>query len=725
MPVTDYSKKISQELSLAEWQVQNTIKLLKEDATVPFISRYRKEATGELDEVSVTAVRDRLAKLVEIDNRRAYILNEIKSQGKLTEELEHEIEISETLTRLEDLYLPYKPKKKTRAAIAREKGLEELAIFIMRQTGENPRAYAEKFLNDKVHNVEEALQGARDIISEWINEDSAARDEIRMIFSRGAVLESRAAPEKEEQGAKYRDYFEFAEPLSCCPSHRLLAIRRGENEGFLKVSIRVEEDTALRALESIFLSTGTDINEKDLPDGIICSRSHVKTSIEDSFKRLISPSIENEFAKSSKEKADSEAIKVFAANLRQLLLAPYLGQKIVLALDPGFRTGCKLVVLDSQGDLIFHDTIYPNQPQGDIDKSAKTVAGLICKYNVQAIAIGNGTASRETREFVESIDFAAECKKEIQVFVVSENGASIYSASEAAREEFPDLDVTVRGSISIGRRLMDPLAELVKIDPKNLGVGQYQHDVDQGMLKDSLENVVESCVNSVGVNLNTASRHLLTYISGLGPVLAGNIVNYRSSNGPFKSRQDLLNVARMGSKAYEQCAGFLRITDGQNPLDNTAVHPESYYIVKRIADDIKTEVKELLKNREMILKIKPEKYIDDKAGLPTIKDIINELLKPGRDPRKSISVFEFKKDVKTIEDLKPGMVLPGIITNITNFGAFVDIGVKQDGLVHVSNIANEFVKNPAERLSLNQEIHVKVLEVDTQRKRIQLSIKDA
>ncbi|MBN1298680.1 MAG: RNA-binding transcriptional accessory protein [Actinobacteria bacterium] len=724
MTLADYSKKISQELSLAPWQVQNTIKLLKEEATVPFISRYRKEATGEMDEVAVAAVRDRLAKLVEIDNRRAYILNEIKSQGKLTEELEQEIENAESLTRLEDLYLPYKPKKKTRAAIAREKGLEELATFLMQQSGQNPQIYAEKFLNDKVCNVEEALQGARDIIAEWINEDSAARDQIRMIFGSQAVLESRVIPEKEEHGAKYRDYFQYCEPLRRCPSHRLLAIRRGEKEGFLKVSIRVEEQTAILALGEIFLTHDKDINGKNLPDEIINSRSHVKAAIADSFKRLISPSIENEFAKSSKEDADREAIKVFAANLRQLLLAPYLGAKKIIALDPGFRTGCKLVVLDRQGDLILNDTIYPNPPQNDFEKSKKILTEYVKKYDVEAIAIGNGTASRETKEFVEAINLDSELNKVVQVFVVSENGASIYSASEVAREEFPEHDVTVRGAVSIGRRLADPLAELVKIEPKNLGVGQYQHDVDQAMLKESLDSVVESCVNIVGVNLNTASRHLLMYISGLGPALASNIVNYRSQSGPFKSREEILKVTRMGQKAYEQCAGFLRITDGQNPLDNTAVHPESYYIVKRIADDFKIKISDLLKNREMILKIQPEKYIDNKAGLPTIKDIINELLKPGRDPRMQISVFEFNKEVKTIEDLSPGMVLAGIVTNITNFGAFVDIGVKQDGLVHISNIANEYVKNPAEKLSLHQEIQVKVLEVDLQRKRIQLSIKD-
>ena len=726
---TKYIKIISDELSLKEWQVQNTLKLLQDAATVPFISRYRKEATGELDEVFISSIKDRFAKLVEIDNRRAVVLDEIKSQGKLTEELRLEIENAATLTKLEDLYLPYRPKKKTRATAAKEKGLEELARFIMLQGDKNCLLEAENYLNDKVKNTQDALQGARDIIAEWISEDSAARDAIRHIFKKEAMLRSAVSPGAGEEAAKYRDYFEYEEKLNNCPSHRLLAVRRGEHEGFLRVSISIDEDAAIAALEEILLTDNNCRNRKDYKDlrntGLSCSLVHVSLSIRDSFKRLIAPSIENEFAKSSKEKADAEAIKVFAENLRQLLLAPYLGQKAVIALDPGFRTGCKLVVLNRQGDLLFHDTIYPNQPQNDIDKSAKILSGLIKNYDVEAIAIGNGTASRETREFVESIDFKGECKREIQVFVVSENGASIYSASEAAREEFPDYDVTVRGSISIGRRLMDPLAELVKIDPKNLGVGQYQHDVDQNMLKNALENVVESCVNSVGVNLNTASRHLLTYISGLGPALALNIVNFRSSNGPFKSRQDLLNVARMGSKAYVQCAGFLRIAGGTNPLDNSSVHPESYFIVQKIADDLKTDIESLLKNRELILKIKPEKYISDKTGLPTLKDIVNELLKPGRDPRKSISVFEFNKDVKTIGDLKPGMVLPGIITNITNFGAFVDIGVKQDGLVHISQIANEFIKNPADKLSLQQEVSVKVMEIDLPRKRIQLSIKDA
>ncbi len=724
-----YVKIISDELSIKEWQVQNTLELLQDEATVPFISRYRKEATGELDEVFISSIKDRFAKLIEIDNRRAVVLDEIKSQGKLTEELRLEIEKAATLTKLEDLYLPYRPKKKTRATVAKEKGLEELARFIMLQGDGNCLTEAENYLNDKVKNIQDALQGARDIIAEWISEDSTARDAIRHIFKKEAILRSVVCPGAGEEAAKYRDYFEYEEKLSSCPSHRLLAVRRGEREGFLRVSISIDEDKAVSVLENIFLTDSNCLKRKDysgLKDDVHTSSSvHVGLCLRDSFKRLIAPSIENEFAKSSKEKADAEAIRVFAENLRQLLLAPYLGQKSVLALDPGFKTGCKLVVLNRQGDLIFHDTIYPNPPQSDIGNSAKILAGLVKKYDVEAIAIGNGTAGRETREFVESIDFMAECKKDIHVFVVSENGASIYSASEAAREEFPGYDVTVRGSISIGRRLMDPLAELVKIDPKNLGIGQYQHDVDQNMLKKALEGVVESCVNSVGVNLNTASRHLLSYISGLGPALALNIVNFRRSNGPFKSRQDLLKVARMGQKAYIQCAGFLRISGGANPLDGSSVHPESYDIVRKMAEDLETDVEGLLKNRELILKIKPENYINDKAGLPTLKDIINELLKPGRDPRKNISGFEFKKDVKTIEDLKSGMVLPGIITNITNFGAFVDIGVKQDGLVHISRIANEFIKNPADKLALHQEVSVKVLDVDIPRKRIQLSIKDA
>jgi protein Tex len=714
---TGHIKTVSSELSVKPWQVENTAKLLGEGATIPFISRYRKEATGELDEVQVESIRDRLAKLLEIDNRRIAILNEIDKQGKLTDELKALIESANTITELEDLYLPYKPKRRTRADIAREKGLEDLAKLIFEQDCSDCENEALRFLNDKVENIIEALQGARDIIAEWINEDKRARDSIREVFKNEAIIRSRIYEGLEEPGAKYRDYFEFEEELTKCPSHRLLAIRRGESEEFLKVSITISEENAIAALEKIFMKE--DSGKKVSPANK--SSEQVRTAIRDSFKRLLAPSIETEFAKSSKESADDEAIKVFGLNLRQLLLAPFLGQKSVLALDPGYRTGCKLVVLNQQGDLLLNDTIYPHQPQNKTEESGRKLAGLVAEYNIEAIAIGNGTASRETKEFVESIDFG----RPVKVFVVSENGASIYSASAAAREEFPDHDVTVKGAVSIGRRLMDPLAELVKIEPKNLGIGQYQHDVDQNKLKENLDRVVESSVNMVGVNLNTASKHLLTYVSGLGPALALNIVNYRKENGPFKSRPELLKVSRMGEKAYVQCAGFLRIQDGSNLLDNSAVHPESYYIVEKMAERLGCNIASLIAEEKLRVQINIGDFVDEKTGIPTLKDIIKELAKPGRDPRKSITIFEFKKDVKTIEDLKPGMLLPGIVTNITNFGAFVDVGVKQDGLVHISQISKEFIKNPAEKLSLHQEVMVKVLEVDISRKRIQLSIREA
>jgi len=698
--------------------VENTAKLLAEGATIPFISRYRKEATGELDEVQVESIRDRLTKLQEIDNRRLAILNEIEKQGKLTDELKTRLENANTLIELEDLYLPYKPKRRTRADAAREKGLEELAKLIFEQDGgRDCENEALRFLNDKVENIIEALQGARDIIAEWISEDKRARDSIREVFKNEAIIKSKIYEGLEEPGAKYRDYFEFGEELAKCPSHRLLAIRRGESEEFLKVTITVSEENAITALKKIFINEGS--KKKSGPANK--SSEQVKTAIRDCFKRLLAPSIETEFAKSSKESADDEAIKVFGLNLRQLLLAPFLGQKNVLALDPGYRTGCKLVVLNRQGDLLLNDTIYPHQLQNKVEEAGQKLAIFVAKYEIDAIAIGNGTASRETKEFVENIDFG----KPVKVFVVSENGASIYSASAAAREEFPDYDVTVKGSVSIGRRLMDPLAELVKIEPKNLGVGQYQHDVDQNKLKENLDRVVQSCVNMVGVNLNTASKHLLTYVSGLGPVLALNIVNFRKENGPFKSRHELLKVSRMGEKAFIQCAGFLRIQEGLNPLDNSAVHPESYYIVEKMAQHLGCNIAALITDEKLRAQIDIADYTDEKTGIPTLKDIIGELAKPGRDPRKSITVFEFKKDVKTMEDLKQGMVLPGIVTNITNFGAFVDIGVKHDGLVHISQISKEFIKNPADKLALHQEVMVKVLEVDIPRKRIQLSIRDA
>ena len=705
----EYIDIISGILKLKKWQVENTVKLLGERATVPFISRYRKEATGELDEVEITGIQESLTRLVEIDSRRETILKEIEKQGKLTGELKKQIEDAAKLTELEDIYLPYKQKRKTRGMVAKEKGLEELAEIIFEQRETDPEKAAKEFLNEKVETVEDALQGARDIIAEWINEDRKARDSIRDIFKKEAVIRSKLHKGLEESGAKYRDYFDFEEELKKCPSHRLLATRRGEKEEYLKVLIMINEETAVQALEKIFIKTSNRSSEE------------VRLAVKDSYRRLLSSSIETEFAKESKEKADMEAIKVFTANLRQLLMAPVLGRKRVMAIDPGFRTGCKVVVLNEQGDLLLNDTIYPNPPQNDIRGSMKKISELAGKYSIDAIAIGNGTASREAKEFIDSIDFG----RSISVFVVSENGASIYSASKTAREEFPDHDVTVRGSVSIGRRLMDPLAELVKIDPKNLGVGQYQHDVDQGELKKSLDRVVESCVNMVGVNLNTASKHLLTYVSGFGPVLALNIINHRSENGPFRSRNELLKVPRLGGKAYEQCAGFLRIQDGINPLDNSGVHPESYYIVEKMADDLKVDVPALISSTGIQEKIKLADYTDDKVGLPTLKDIMEELAKPGRDPREKISVFEFKKGIKSIDDLQIGMMLPGIVTNITNFGAFVDIGVKQDGLVHISQLSHDFVKDPNEVVMLHQEVKVKVLDIDISRKRIQLSIKDA
>ena len=701
---------ISGELKIKPWQVENTLKLLSEDCTVPFISRYRKEATGELDEIAITQVRDRAIKLVEMEQRRLSITAEIERQGKLTTELKEQIENAATLTELEDLYLPYRPKRKTRATVAKEKGLEELAVIIFNQdTGTDPEIEAERFLNEKVENIQDALQGAQDIIAEWVSEDKNARESVRELFKKHAFLSSSSIAELEEEGSKYKDYFDYTEELKKCPSHRLLAIRRGEKEGYLKVSISVSEEDAIDYLKKLFVKNKSR------------SAEIVENAIKDSYKRLIEPSIETEFAKSSKEIADEEAIKVFDENLSQLLMAPFLGQARVLALDPGFRTGCKLVVLNEQGDLLVNDTIYPNPPQNLQVESRLKVVELVKKFGIEAIAIGNGTASRETRDFIESIEFG----KDLKVFVVSESGASIYSASVVAREEFPGHDVTVRGAVSIGRRLMDPLAELVKIDAKNLGVGQYQHDVDQLKLKQNLDSIVESCVNRVGVNLNTASRHLLTYVSGLGPGLALGIVNFRKENGPFKSREELLKVPRMGEKVFTQCAGFLRIQGGKNPLDNSAVHPESYYIVEKMAKDLAVDISVLISDEKQRKGIILEKYTDSRTGLPTLRDILSELEKPGRDPRKKITVFEFKKGINTIEDLQVGMVLPGIITNMTNFGVFVDIGVKQDGLVHISQISKDFIKSPAEKVSLHQEVVVKVLDIDIPRKRIQLSIKDA
>jgi protein Tex len=703
----NYAPLISQALNIPARKVENTVALLEEGATIPFISRYRKEATGSLDEVQVAEIQQELKKLQELDKRRETVLKTIEDQGKLTPELRKRIEECWDPTELEDIYLPYKPKRRTRAMMAREKGLEPLATDIFDQKIQNVEGLAGKFITDEVPSIDEALQGARDIIAEWIAEDEQARLKVRHAFKKGAQITAKVARGKEEEAAKYRDYFEFSEPLKNSPSHRLLAMRRGEDEGFLRLTIAPDSEEVLYRLEQQFLKGRGD------------ATNQVKEALHDSYERLLEPSIETEFRNASKEKADEEAIQVFVENLRQLLLSAPLGQKRVLGLDPGFRTGCKVVVLNENGDLLHNTTIYPHPPQSDEFMARRTLGDLVGKFEISAIAIGNGTAGRETNDLCQKINF----NRPVQVFMVNEAGASIYSASEVAREEFPDQDVTVRGAVSIGRRLMDPLAELVKIDPKSIGVGQYQHDVNQTKLKESLDRTVESCVNAVGININTASKHLLTYVSGLGPSLAQNIVTFRSENGPFASRSQLKKVPRMGDKAFEQCAGFLRIRDGKNPLDNTAVHPESYHIVEQMAKDLGVKVPELIQKPELRKQIDLKKYVTDTVGLPTLTDILKELDKPGLDPRGEAKAFEFG-NVHSLEDLSTGMVLPGIVTNITNFGAFVDIGVKQDGLVHISQLANKFVKNPADVVSLNQQVTVKVMEVDVARKRVTLSMKE-
>ncbi|WP_283686565.1 Tex family protein [Dysgonomonas sp. Marseille-Q5470] len=702
---------IASTLNIKESQVSKTVDLLESGATIPFISRYRKEVTGGLDEVQITAIKEQNDKLNELVKRRETILKSIEEQEKLTPELKNRIENCWNSSELEDIYLPYKPKRQTRAEIARKKGLEPLANIIMLQQRIDVQSKAQAFVKGDVKDVKEAIAGACDIIAEQINEDEYARNSIRNLFQREAVLTSKVVKGKEEEGDKYRDYFDFSEKLNKVPSHRILAIRRGESEGFLRVNIAPDEDAALERLDKRFLKGDND-NE---------ATNYVADAIEDGYKRLLKPSIETEFGASSKEKADEDSIHVFTENLRQLLLAAPLGEKRVLGIDPGYRTGCKLVCLDAEGNLLHNETIYPHPPQKEMSKAGSKVVKLVTTYNIDAIAIGNGTASRETEHFITNLRY----EKEVQVFVVSENGASIYSASKVAREEFPDYDVTVRGAVSIGRRLMDPLAELVKIDPKSIGVGQYQHDVDQTKLKKSLDLTVESCVNLVGVNVNTASKHLLTYVSGLGPALAQNIVDYRASNGAFRSRKELIKVPRMGEKAFEQCAGFLRIAGAENPLDNSAVHPESYHVVESMAKDLKCTVKDLIDNKDLKKSLKLEKYVSGKVGLPTLNDIMDELDKPGRDPRKGIKVFEFDPNIKTIEDLREGMTLPGIVTNITNFGCFVDVGIKENGLVHVSELADRFVSDPTEVVSLHQHVEVRVLSVDTSRKRVQLSMKTA
>ena len=705
-----FSKMIASAMKLQEHRVENTLKLLQGGATIPFISRYRKEATGGMDEVQISEINDRYEKLCELAKRKETIISTIEEQGKMTAELRSRIDNCWDSTELEDIYLPFKPKRKTRAEAARQKGLEPLAIILMMQRENNLMVKAAQFVKGEVKDEEDALKGARDIIAEQVNEDERARNQVRNIFTRQAVITAKVVKgkEKEEDAAKYRDYFDFSEPLKRCTSHRLLAIRRGEAEGILKVTISPEEEDEC-----------TDRLERQFVRGNGECSSQVSEAVKDAYKRLLKPAIETEFAAISKEKADEEAIRVFAENLRQLLLAPPLGQKRVMGIDPGFRTGCKVVCLDAQGTLLHNEAIYPHPPKSEEAMAARKIVKLVEQYKIEAIAIGNGTASRETERFVTSQRY----DREVQVFVVSEDGASIYSASKTAREEFPDYDVTVRGAVSIGRRLMDPLAELVKIDAKSIGVGQYQHDVDQTKLKESLDRTVESCVNLVGVNLNTASKHLLTYVSGLGPSLAQNIVDYRTENGPFASRKELLKVPRMGAKAFEQCAGFLRIPGADNPLDNSAVHPESYAIVEKMAKDMKCTVADLIKDKELRAKIDIKKYVTDTVGLPTLNDIMKELDKPGRDPRQQIQVFEFDKDVKTLDDLREGMELPGIVTNITNFGCFVDIGIKENGLVHISQLADKFVSDPTTVVSIHQHVRVKVMGIDHERKRVQLTMK--
>ena len=698
---------ISKTLNIPSTQVDRTIGLLNEGATIPFISRYRKEVTGGLDEVQIGNIKDQLDKLTELSKRKESILASIEEQGKMTPELKKRIEDSWDSTEIEDIYLPFKPKRVTKAEIARKKGLEPLAKIVMMQNEPNLQMRVKAFIKGEVKNAEEALQGARDIIAEWVNENEEARNAVRNSFARTAVISAKVIKGKEEEGSKYRDYFDFSEPLNRAGSHRLLALRRGEAEGFLRVNITPDTENCVDRLKRRFVRSRGEASDQ------------VSLAVDDSFKRLLKPSIETEFANSSKAKADEEAIRVFAENLRQLLLAPPLGQKRVLGVDPGYRTGCKLVCLDAQGTLLHNEAIFPHPPQNEKGKAAAKVAQLVSTYAIDAIAIGNGTASRETEDFITNIRY----DRKIQVFVVSENGASIYSASKIARDEFPEYDVTVRGAVSIGRRLMDPLAELVKIDPKSIGVGQYQHDVDQPALKKSLDQTVESCVNLVGVNVNTASMHLLTYVSGLGPSLAKNIVDYRTAHGAFHSRRELMSVPRMGEKAFEQCAGFLRIQGGENPLDNSAVHPESYPIVEKMASDLNCTVTDLIKDKELKKKLNLKNYVTNKVGMPTLQDIMEELDKPGRDPRQTIQVFAFDPTVKTIENLREGQVLPGIVTNITNFGCFVDIGIKENGLVHISELADRFVSDPTQVVSIHQHVKVKVLSVDLARKRVQLSMK--
>lgn len=697
---------IAKQLGLREKQVESTINLLAQGATIPFISRYRKEATGGLNEVQVAQVKEQNDKLTELIHRRDYILQTIEEQGKLTDDLKKRISECWDATQLEDMYLPFKPKRKTKAEVARKKGLEPLAITLLTQPYKNPVEVAARFVKGEVKDTEEALQGARDIIAETVNEDERSRQSVRRSFEYTGMIRSKVVKAKEAEAGKFRDYFDWSEPLKRCTSHRLLAMRRGEAEGYLRVTIAPsDEEDCMSRVERFYVKAGSP------------AAAQVEMAVGDAYKRLLKPSIETEFAGSSKTKADEEAIHVFAENLKQLLLAAPLGQKRIMGIDPGFRTGCKVVCLDAQGNLLHNETIFPHQPQNQYARAGFKVASLVEQYKIEAIAIGNGTAGRETEELVKSLHL-----KGVEVFLVSEDGASVYSASKLAREEFPDYDVTVRGAVSIGRRLADPLAELVKIDPKAIGVGQYQHDVDQTELKKSLDLTVESCVNTVGVNLNTASKHLLTYVSGLGPALAQNIVDYRAENGPFASRKALLKVPRLGAKAYEQCVGFLRIPDAKNPLDNTAVHPERYALVEQMAKDAGCDVKTLIADASIRAKIDLNKYCTAEVGLPTLTDIMQELAKPGRDPRGTAKVFSFADNLHSLDDLREGMEVPGVVTNITKFGCFVDMGIKVKGLVHISQMADHYVKDPAEVVHIQQQVMVRVIDIDEERGRVALKL---
>lgn len=709
-----YLNLLTEKLSIAAWQIENCIELLEEGSTIPFISRYRKEKTGGLDEVLVAEIKHYFNYFTDLDKRKNTITDSIEEQGKLTEALRKEIELCTESIKLEDIYLPYRPKRRTRASIAKERGLEPLATTILEMEVKDCLTLAQEYIGEEVEDVAAALQGARDIIAELISENAVIRDSLRVQYSKFAKVvakQQRGMEEQEQESSKYRNYFDFSGKISTIPSHRFLALMRGHKEGQLSIKLEVESHFSHSIIKREIFKDKERVSKS--------CREQIELAIEDSYKRLLHPSIENEIFKIAKEKAHRDAVKVFGENLTSLLLAAPVGQKRVLALDPGFRTGCKLVCLDAQGELIHNDTIYPHPPVNEKIQAIKKISTLVEAYKIEVIAIGDGTASRETENFIKKIALP----KDLQVFSVSEDGASVYSASAVAREEFPNYDVTVRGAVSIGRRVMDPLAELVKIDPKSLGVGQYQHDIDQTILKEMLDNTVVSCVNKVGINLNTASKHLLSYVSGFGPAIAQNIVNYRAENGPFKSKMELLKVKRLGAKAFEQSAGFLRIPNASNPLDNTAVHPERYPLVQKMAADVKKSVKELITDPASRSKIEIDKYISKEVGEPTLKDIMEELSKPGLDPRKTAKVMEFSNDVHTIEDLKPDMILPGLVTNITNFGVFVDVGIKQDGLIHISQLADRFVSNPADIVKLHQHLNVKVLDVDLKRGRIQLTLK--